>query len=110
MAALERMRDAVSLFDTPHGILLDGAIAQSSFLTGRQRVEPRASKGLIQRELLWHSAAIDPRFEEAVRRGRALLLTQTGELSHDAPLCIAMAASGEEGYVRRVKLLAPLVR
>jgi hypothetical protein len=38
------------------------------------------------------------------------LLTQQGELSRDAPLCIAMAASGEEGYARRVKLLAPLVR
>lgn len=110
VAALERMRDATSLFDTPHGILLEDAIKQSSFLTGRQCIEPRSTKGLIQRELQWHSGAVDARFEAPVRRGRALLLTLTGELSHDAPVCVAMAASGEEGYARRVKLLAPLVR
>lgn len=107
--ALEHMRDAVSLFDTPHGILLDGAIAQSVFLTGRQRIEPRATHGLSQRELRWPSSAIDSRFEDSVRTGRALLLTRGGDLTAGAPLCIAMAASGEEGYARRVKLLAPLV-
>lgn len=110
VAALERMRDAAALFDVQHGIFLEDAINQSSFLTGRQRIEPRSTRGLNQRELSWQSSAVDPRFEDSVSRGRALLITRQGDVSREAPLCIAMAASGEEGYARRVKLLAPLVR
>ncbi|MCA9532843.1 MAG: alpha/beta hydrolase family protein [Myxococcales bacterium] len=116
VSALERMRDDHELFGAAPDVPLEAALAHAVSLPQVPGLRPRATEGIALRELSWHSEAVDPRFEAPVRRARALLLVggrspaNTTTLDPSTPLCIAMAASGEEGYARRAKVLAPLVR
>ncbi|MEZ4329794.1 MAG: alpha/beta hydrolase family protein [Polyangiales bacterium] len=110
IAALERMREDPALFGGTTPVALVETLGRARSLRGVPTVRPRVTAGLWLRELRWDSLAVDARFEAPVREARALLMTRGESLDPTRPLCIAMAASGEEGYARRVKVLAPLVR
>jgi dienelactone hydrolase len=110
MAALERMRQDHALFDGAPDVPVGDALARAVPLPLVDGARARVTAGLRLRELRWESAAVDARFEASVREARALLMTRTAELGATSPLCVVMSASGEEGYGRRARLLAPLVR
>jgi dienelactone hydrolase len=103
--ALLAMQADAQLFEGAPRVPLAEALACAR----PQRLETKA--GLIcARDIAWDSAAILPRFEASVRRAHARWLSSERGIDAHAPLCLVMAASGEEGYDRRTRVLAPLVR
>lgn len=72
----------------------------------------RGRDGCYARTLRWHSSEIDARFESSVQTAIACWLSADphGRRKSERPTVVSMSASGEEGFQRRRKVFAPLVR
>lgn len=100
LAALRRMYDDPDPF--------------GSAVTPRPWIGPpvRGADGGYARTMRWHSSEIDPRFEPSVKNATVCWLSADphGRRKSDRPTVVSMSASGEEGFDRRRKVFAPLVR